>query len=38
MVFPTSLERQNGSLPENVFHDSTIAAIGCFEEYKDTFK
>lgn len=35
-VFPNNLERQNVNLAENVFHDSTIAALKCHEEYTET--
>lgn len=35
-VFPNNLERQNVNLAENVFHDSTIAALNCYNEYIET--
>ncbi|CAG9762615.1 unnamed protein product [Ceutorhynchus assimilis] len=35
-VFPNNLERQNVNLADNVFHDSTIAALKCYDEYIET--
>ncbi|CAG9765873.1 unnamed protein product [Ceutorhynchus assimilis] len=37
-VFPTNLERQNVHLADNVFHDSTIATVNCYESYQGTSK